>query len=165
VPLRGHTSSVYSVAFSPNDNKLASGSEDWTIRFWDADTGESVGVPLQGHTDSVHSVAFLHDGKMLASGSYDHTIRFWNAPKEWSQEDAIRNRALPCKMPQFNDGTKMEDDGWIMGPNDELLFWVPPIYRAGLHRPSTIVVLGAHATRLSVSDWNLGLNWTRCYKI
>lgn len=31
----------------------------------------------------------------------------------------------------FNQSSKLED-GWILGPNSELLFWVPPVVRAGL---------------------------------
>ena len=37
--LKGHTSSVDSVAFSPDGGTLASGSSDNTIRLWDAVTG------------------------------------------------------------------------------------------------------------------------------
>ena len=37
--LRGHTMSVTSVAFSPDGKCIVSGSDDETIRLWDAETG------------------------------------------------------------------------------------------------------------------------------
>ncbi|MGE5660494.1 MAG: NB-ARC domain-containing protein [Actinomycetota bacterium] len=38
--LIGHSSSVWSVAFSPNGKMLASGSQDETIKLWDIESGE-----------------------------------------------------------------------------------------------------------------------------
>ncbi|MDE0427730.1 MAG: dockerin type I domain-containing protein [Candidatus Poribacteria bacterium] len=75
--LTGHTSSVYSVAFSPDGQTIASGSGDNTIRFWDVNTATEI-KKLIGHTDSVYSVAFSPDGQTIASGSFDNTIRLWN---------------------------------------------------------------------------------------
>ena len=37
------------VAFSPDGVRIASGSEDNTIRVWDVTTGAQIGVALKGH--------------------------------------------------------------------------------------------------------------------
>jgi len=77
--LEGHTDRVNSVAFSKDGKHIVSGSDDQTIRVWDAETGEVVVGPLKGHTNWVNSVAFSQDGKHIVSGSSDHTIRVWDA--------------------------------------------------------------------------------------
>ncbi|KIJ53551.1 hypothetical protein M422DRAFT_139107, partial [Sphaerobolus stellatus SS14] len=65
---RGHTSSVSSVAFSPDGKYIVSGVE----------TGKAVGEPYEGHTHSVQSVAFSPDGKYIVSGSDDKTVCLWS---------------------------------------------------------------------------------------
>ena len=39
------------MAFSPDGTRIVSGSDDKTVRVWDAATGQPVGQPLTGHTD------------------------------------------------------------------------------------------------------------------
>ena len=75
--LKGHESPVNSVGFSPDGKKLASGSDDKTIKIWDVTTGKVLNT-LKGHEGSVWSVGFSPDGKKLASGSYDNTIILWD---------------------------------------------------------------------------------------
>lgn len=70
---------VNSVAFSPDGKCLASGSNEKTIRIWDAETGVLTSGLLEGHVHWVESVVFSPDGKRVASGSSDNTIRIWNA--------------------------------------------------------------------------------------
>ena len=59
--------------------RIVSGSDDRTIRVWDAETGEDVMGPLKGHSGSVTSVAFSPDGRRIVSGSDDTTIRVHDA--------------------------------------------------------------------------------------
>ncbi|KAF9524055.1 hypothetical protein CPB83DRAFT_898202 [Crepidotus variabilis] len=57
---------------------IASGSDDCTIRLWNAATGNPIGEPFRGHSDYVRSVVFSANGKLLVSGSDDKTVRIWN---------------------------------------------------------------------------------------
>jgi WD40 repeat protein len=76
--LEGHTDSVYSVTFSHDGRRLASSSNDKTMRIWDTETG-AMQQTLKGHMRSVYSVTFSYDGRRLASSSNDTTVRIWDA--------------------------------------------------------------------------------------
>ena len=76
--LQGHSDSVTSVAFSSDGSRIVSGSDDKTVKIWNAATGE-VENTLQGHSDYVTSVAFSSDGSRIVSGSADKTVKILNA--------------------------------------------------------------------------------------
>ena len=74
--LKGHSYSVLSVAYSPDGTKIISGSDDATIKIWEANTGQCLKT-LKGHIEPVWSVAYSPDGTKIISGSYDKTIKIW----------------------------------------------------------------------------------------
>ena len=74
--LEGHSDWVYSVAFSPDGAKIASGSVDRSVKLWDVESGEVI-HSLEGHSDHVLSVSFSPDGTKVASGSYG-IVKLWD---------------------------------------------------------------------------------------
>jgi WD40 repeat protein len=75
--LEGHTDLMGAVALSRNNRRIASGSNDHTIRIWDADSGKLLRT-IEGHDGEVTSLAWSFDGKRLLSGSKDGTARLWD---------------------------------------------------------------------------------------
>jgi WD40 repeat protein len=73
--LRGHTSYVYPVAFSPDGRWIASGGWDNTIRLWDARTGEAACAP-RDNGDLVKTLAFSPDGSHVVSARHDR-LQVW----------------------------------------------------------------------------------------
>jgi WD40 repeat protein len=69
---------VNSVSFSPNGRRIATGSNDGTVKLWDTASGAEV-FTLRGHTSGVLCVAFSPNGDQLVSGSIDFTVRVWDA--------------------------------------------------------------------------------------
>jgi tetratricopeptide (TPR) repeat protein len=75
--LKGHAGGVVSVAFSPDGERLASGTGDKTVKIWDSGNGKEL-FTLKVHDDGGswgQSVAFSPDGQRLASASGD--IHMW----------------------------------------------------------------------------------------
>jgi WD40 repeat protein len=75
---RGHTTSIYSVAISPDGKYALTGSQDGSAREWEVSTGKEV-RRFDGHTGGIASVAFSPDGRYVLTGGNDQTVRMWDA--------------------------------------------------------------------------------------
>ncbi len=86
--LQGHTGTIYSVSFSPDGKRLASASDDGTVKVWDVTAGQNM-ITFTGHTakddagelepKAIYGIAWSPDGLHLASASSDQTVKVWEA--------------------------------------------------------------------------------------
>ena len=93
--LQGHTEGVNDVAWSNDSEYVASASDDYSVRIWNA---QRVGKPvmhryephftfslkgtqvktLNGHNNPVFCVNYNPQSNLLASGSFDETVKIWD---------------------------------------------------------------------------------------
>eukprot|EP00735_Rhodelphis_limneticus_P005068 TRINITY_DN1676_c0_g1::TRINITY_DN1676_c0_g1_i2::g.17883::m.17883 TRINITY_DN1676_c0_g1::TRINITY_DN1676_c0_g1_i2::g.17883 ORF type:complete len:1613 (+),score=581.39,sp/Q149M9/NWD1_HUMAN/24.96/2e-79,WD40/PF00400.27/5.8e-09,WD40/PF00400.27/0.65,WD40/PF00400.27/0.16,WD40/PF00400.27/73,WD40/PF00400.27/0.00016,WD40/PF00400.27/7,WD40/PF00400.27/6.3e-07,WD40/PF00400.27/0.0015,WD40/PF00400.27/2.1e+02,WD40/PF00400.27/2.5e+02,WD40/PF00400.27/4.8,WD40/PF00400.27/4.9e-08,WD40/PF00400.27/7.5,eIF2A/PF08662.6/0 len=73
-----HTTAVSSCAFSPDGEKIATTSDDSTVRVFDATTGQQL-LKLKPATEKASTVTFSPDGSKLYSGGQNKKMDVWDA--------------------------------------------------------------------------------------
>src|SRR6266516_3726612 len=73
-----HNATVYSVAWSPDGQYIASADDNGIVQIWDSHTGDSLFSPYSKHTSYVMSVVWSPDSQHIASAGGDGTVRVWN---------------------------------------------------------------------------------------
>ena len=94
--LAGHSGIVWSVAFHPREQVLATGSFDKTAKVWrmSADcTAATCVATLAGHSGPVLSVAFHPREQVLATGSSDKTAKVWRMSADCTEATCVATLA------------------------------------------------------------------------
>merc|ERR1719422_2555983 len=74
--LEGHAMPIRSLCFSPDSQKLITGSDDGHIKMYDVAHATLIGT-VSGHTSWVLSVTFSPDNEHFASSSSDGQVKVW----------------------------------------------------------------------------------------
>jgi WD40 repeat protein len=131
---------VFSVSWSPDGTKIASGSQDKTIKIWNAQTGQCVST-LSGHNDPVRSVCFSPCGTKIVSGggteesvgfsvggNRDFSIRIWDAETGTQIGSSLSGHKGPVRSVCFSPcGTKIVSGGgeyrWTGNKDFSIRIW------------------------------------------
>jgi len=109
--LDGHSSNVWSAAFHPREDRIATASADKTVKIWNRLNGEILKV-LKGHEGFVLGCAFSPDGELLATCGRDETIRFWEW-REGKELHVLSRHNGPVSAIAFTpDGTRLLSASW-----------------------------------------------------
>ncbi|PKU34177.1 transducin betahypothetical protein [Limosa lapponica baueri] len=73
---RGHDKDINSVAVSPNDKLIATGSQDRLAKLWSSSDCSLLGV-FTGHKRGIWCVQFSPVDQILATSSADGTLKLW----------------------------------------------------------------------------------------
>ena len=74
--LRGHTQDVERIVVTPDATRIATGSDDGNVRWWNLATGTS--IELAGHTGPIETMVMSSDAKSLATAGTDDLIWLWD---------------------------------------------------------------------------------------
>lgn len=106
-----HGVSVYTVAFSPDGQRLASGGNNNEAILWNV-ANRNQPTDFRGHTKSVMSVTFSPDGKYLASASHDGFVRLWDVSSKRRHTTFVHTHTGWVKAVAFSpDGRTLASGG------------------------------------------------------
>jgi len=102
------------------------------------------------------TTAFIQDGTSLANYYHNSGVRIWEI-EDLTVEHQHSTHGYELMLQDIRDG-------WMMGQDNEPLFWVPAENRKDLYVPSPRAVIEGSdiSTILDYSNSRFGRNWMEC---
>ena len=113
--LTGHFGTVNTLAVQPQQlngqTLLVSGSNDKTLRVWDARDGHPLAT-LSGHSKWLQAVVFTPTGQLLASGSDGRSVRIWDGRTGRTLHRLRGHTSRTEKLAFRTDAAQLASAGW-----------------------------------------------------
>jgi len=79
--LAGNAGPVWSISLTPDDNRLAMGIDDGTVKLWDV-PNRRLESTMKVHPGPVWATSISSDGQLLVTGHDDGTVHVWDPKTE-----------------------------------------------------------------------------------
>ena len=144
--LDGHQRPVNDITFSTDGQRIATASDDRSIRVWqrEADGRLAVVKQLDGHGARVNAAGFLNAaGSKLISASADQFCRLWDVESYDAERQAIEKQFRPTELMSTQRATSPEATdadskaGQSLSPKPSTVRWIPT--RLPVRRPTSTV--------------------------
>jgi WD40 repeat protein/transcriptional regulator with XRE-family HTH domain len=157
---QAHTDNVFTLAFSPDERRLATGGFDGAVKLWDLASGTLHWTTW--HTGRMYSVAFAPDGHTLASGGLDAMIRLWDVASGKSLQTLVSQGGAVYAVAWSPDGHLLASGGfdgriqlWQMQESRAAtLARTLPGHSSWVHR----LAFAPDGTRLASASWDHTVN-------
>jgi len=116
---KGHSGWVTGVAFSSDGQRLASGSWDKTVKFWDVATGQELST-VGSKMKEVQALALSRDGRWLAAENSSNTVTLWDAATSREIRTLPNNKSLGALGSTWVYSIAFSPDGrWLASGVDD----------------------------------------------
>ncbi len=108
-----HTNSVFTVAYSPDGQRLLSAGRDAHLKAWAATGGYALQHDVAAHLFAINHLTFSPDGRFFATASLDKSIKVW-------QPDSLRLLKVIDRARHAGHGTSVNKLAWSSYENQLL---------------------------------------------
>jgi ribosome assembly protein 4 len=133
----------YDAAKGARPERLATGSDDFTLCLWEPAAGKAPLARMTGHAQLVNQVSFSPDGRWLLSASFDKSLKLWDG-LTGAFVASLRGHVGPVYQVAWSSDSRLA----VSGSKDSTLkLW-------DLRTRKLLVDLPGHADEVFTVDWS-----------
>lgn len=77
-------------------------------------------------------------------------------------EETLNYALVAWEKALYSTGTEINREGWMLGPHEELILWIPENRREAFWAPCMTHIAAKAFTKLNFDNFVHGIRWTEC---